>query len=305
MQILWVAKSYTLPNAGVMAHTHPYYHMFYIRTGQGVFMVNGEEYVLEAGDTLLVPRQMEHAYSNKQETTMEYLEIKFTLPQGAMDAQLLGLGPLVSTDPLAGMLFQQILQEYSDLEGLADEAAASYLEAILHILTQKTRYSKQRQFRFIDATAYNPLSQSIIRFLEEHYAQDISLDALAAALGYNKSYLCVAFKKDTHTTILDFLNMIRIRRAAELIVYSDHSLTQVADMCGFASDSHFNRVFVKYVGTTPGQCRRAYPVNVLFEPKEAAAPKDRPGRFMYSVLAQKHITPQMIRELDAAEKQDK
>lgn len=302
MQILWVAKSYTMPGAGVMSHSHPYFHMFYIHAGQSVFTVNGKEYVLEAGQTLLVPRQVEHAYSNKQDAVMEYLEIKFTLAQSALDAQLMDLGPLVSAEPLAGMLFRQVLKEYSDLEGLADEAAASYLEALLHVLTEKSRYEKQRQFRFIDASTYNALSQTIIRYLEEHYAEDLSLDALAAALGYNKSYLCVAFKRDTHSTILDFLNMIRIRRAAELIVYSDHSLTQVADMCGFASDSHFNRVFVKYVGTTPGQCRRAYPVNILFESTDTVELKDRPSRFMYSVLAQKYITPQMIRELDELEK---
>lgn len=301
MQILWVAKSYTLPNAGVMAHSHPYYHMFFVQTGVSNFVVNNKEYVLQAGQTLLVPRQVEHSYSNKQDATMEYLEIKFTLSQETKDTQFLSTEPFITENPLAGMLFTQILKEYSDLEGLADKAAASYLDSILHILTEKQRYSKQRQYRFIDASSYNPLSQSIIRYLEKHFAQDLTLDELAEELGYNKSYLCVAFKKDTQTTILDFLNMIRIRRAAELIVYSDHSLTQVADMCGFASDSHFNRVFVKYVGTTPGQCRRAYPVNILFEPKDVPVAADRPGRFMYSVLAQKCITPEMIRALNRAE----
>lgn len=301
MQILWVAKSYTLPGAGVMAHSHPYYHMFYVHTGQGVFVTGDREYILDAGHTLLIPPQVEHAYSNKQSAPMEYLEIKFTLPQSALDTLLTSNGPFVSSEPLAGMLFQQVLKEYSDLESLADKAAASYLMSLLHVLTEKHRYETQRQFRFIDGSSYSPLSQTIIRYLEEHYAQDVSLDLLASVLGYNKSYLCVAFKKDTHSTILDFLNMIRIRRAAELIVYSDHSLTQVAELCGFSSDSHFNRVFVKYVGITPGQCRRAYPANIIFGPKVGVEAKDRPSRFMYSVLAQKCITPEMIRALNKAE----
>ncbi len=292
MQILWVAKSYTMPNAGVMSHSHPYYHMFYILSGKARFVVDGCSYELSAGQTLLVPKQAAHSYSNLEHDTMEYLEIKFTLSQPVFEKIH------VSEDPLAGLLFQQILKEYSDLQGLADQAAAAYLAAIVELLTQQERYKKQRQFRFIDASSYSELSQTIIRYLEEHFREDITLDGLAELLGYNKSYLCVAFKKDTHTTIIDFLNMIRIRRAAELIVYSDHSLTQVADICGFTSVSHFNRVFVKYVGITPGQCRRAYPANVLIEPKNVNYPKDRPGRFMYSVLAQKCITPAMIKDLD-------
>lgn len=295
MQILWVAKSYTMPNAGVMAHSHPYYHMFYIHAGKAAFIVDNETYELGPGQTLLVPKQASHSYSNPENELLEYLEIKFTLSQPVFEK------PQVSDDPLAAMLFRQILKEYSDLQGMADQAAAAYLAAIVQVLTQQDRYNKERQFRFIDATSYSELTQTIIRYLEEHYGKDITLDSLAELLGYNKSYLCVAFKKDTHSTIMDFLNMIRIRRAAELIVYSDHSLTQVAELCGFTTVSHFNRVFVKYVGITPGQCRRAYPANVLFAPKNVDYPKDRPGRFMYSVLAQKCITPAMIRDLDAKE----
>ena len=118
---------------------------------------------------------------------------------------------------------------------------------------------------------------------------------MAQVLGYNKTYLCGAFKKNTHLTILDCLNTIRIRHAAELIVYSDHSLAQVADMCGFSSVSHFNRVFLKYVGVTPGQCRRAYPVDALIDPPDSSTRSPRPAGFMYSVLARKRITPDMIK----------
>jgi len=301
-QILWVSRAYTMPQAGVKPHSHPYYHMFYIVSGQSRFQVGGTSYDLQAGQCLLVPREMQHSYYNEENDPQERLEIKFTLPRDAMDDQLLRSGPLVSDDKLVGMLFAQILDEYTDLGHLADDAAAAYLMALLSALLRGERYKKDRQFRYVDASAYSELSQKIIRYLEDHFAEGISLDTIAEAMGYNKSYLCVAFKKNTRFTILDCLNMIRIRRAAELIVYSDHSLSQVAEMCGFASDSHFNRVFLKYVGTTPGQCRRAYPVDVLFEP--SATFVERPNRFMYSVLAQKRITPEMIRQLDALEKGD-
>ena len=97
----------------------------------------------------------------------------------------------------------------------------------------------------------------------------------------------------------------RIRRAAELIVYSDHSLSQVSEMCGFASVSHFNRVFLKYAGITPGQCRRAYPADILFghgpSKKDVSSQSER---FIYNVLAQKRITPDMLNQLDAPQKDE-
>jgi len=299
LQILWIGKSYALPKAGVKAHRHPYYHMFYISEGQGRFIVDNTTHILSAGQCLLVPRNTEHAYINENDTFFKYLEIKFSLSHPSLDSRLQGLGTIISNDEMAGMLFERIIQDYADIHGQADEAAAAYLNALLNILISPFRTEMKREFRYFDASSYSALSKQIIHYLEKNYAKELSLDALAEALQYNKSYLCVAFKKDTHSTILDCLNMIRIRRAAELIVYSDHSLAHVAAMCGFASDSHFNRVFVKYVGITPGQCRRAYPANIVYEPKQAIQPTDRPSRFMYNVLAQKCITPQMIRDLNA------
>lgn len=291
LQLLWISQSYTRPKAGVKSHSHPYYHMFYIAEGVCQFVIDEVTYDIPAGTCLLIPRQTEHGYCNTSDGVLEHLEIKFSLPQTAMDNQLLKAGTMTSESPLVGMLFKQIIKEYAEIGSLADDAAAAYLTALLNILTENSRYQKQHHFRYIDASSFSSLSQKIIAYLEKHFPEDVSLDALAEKLDYNKSYLCIAFKKDTHMTILDCLNTIRIRRAAELIVYSDHSLLQVAELCGFASVSHFNRVFQKYVGITPGQCRRAYPVDILFkDPKDTDGFPDNPNRFVYSVLARKRVT---------------
>lgn len=305
LQILWVARSELTPGAGVKSHTHPYYHMFYVEAGFFRFAAGGTIYNLKPGQTLLVPPLTEHGYSNETNTHGEHLEIKFTLSQTAADNRHLGNTPHVTESPLVKLLFEQILKEYSDLGKLADDAAAAYLHALLSALGESRRYKMQPQnFHHLDASGYSELSQKIIRYLEDHYSEDFSLDTLAQAMNRNKSYLCVAFKKDTHFTILDCLNTIRIRRAAELIVYSDHSLTQVSEMCGFSSVSHFNRVFLKYAGITPGQCRRAYPADILFGYQaESGEISQQSNHFMYNVLAQKRVTLDMISTLDKLEKE--
>ena len=299
-QILWVSRSYVLPKSGVKNHTHPYFHMFYIAAGECQLITGDKTHILQPGHCLLVPGHQEHAYSNESNNIVEFLEIKFSMPHTAQDAQLLNKGVQISDSPLVGMLFEQVLKEYSTFGSLADESAASYLSSLLYALDEKSRLQKQ-PFRYVDSSSYSELTQRVIHHLEEHYTEDLSLDSLAQAMDYNKSYLCAAFKKDTQFTIWDCLNMIRIRRAAELLVYGEYDLAQVAEMCGFASASNFNRVFLKYVGTTPGQCRRAYPSNILFGPEsiEVSTPADA---FIYSVLARKTITPKMIRDLDLFEK---
>ena len=294
LQILWVARSCVTPQSGVKAHTHPYYHMIYIENGICSITAGDQHFALEQGQCILIPPNTEHSYSNEKTVTIDYQEIKFFTNKSI---------PLhISDSILVGSLFQQIVREYPLLGRLADKSAAVYMSALLCALTEKNRLDEAVSFQYVDASAFGELARKVTLYLEAHYQEDLLLDDIAEVLGHNKSYLCVAFKKDTGITILDCLNTIRIRRAAELIVYSDHSFAQVADMCGFASVSHFNRVFLKYVGITPGQCRRAYPADVLFGPAEK--PGNRSNQFMYSVLAHKTITPKMIRDLSLSEKDE-
>ena len=302
VQILWVGRFYKSPGDGIRAHSHPFYHMMFVHAGQLSMTVDGRTFPMHKGQCILIPPGMTHVYLNTGSDTYEGLEIKFTIPAEALDAQYAKGGELITEGELTRLLFEQIVREYSELGSKADEAAESYLLALLHTLTEQRRMHKKSTFRFIEADNYSELAQRTIRWLEAHFAEDICLDDLAAAVGHNKSYLCVAFKKNTQITINDCLNMIRIRRAAELIAYSDNDLTQIASMCGFSTVSHFNRVFLKHVGATPGQCRRAYPSNIStthgLPKRESPERWARSDRFMYGVLAKRKITPEMVMEFE-------
>ncbi len=301
-QILWVARSYTMPEAGVKEHTHPFYHMFYVSEGGCSFIIENESYSLNKGDCILVPKNKSHSFFNYHKETAEYIEIKFAAKSGSKMA-IPDEVFLIKDNKLIGYLMKRTLREYLSFGISADEAVESYLETALFVMTEEKRANKNHSYEYIDASGYSDISQEIVKYLEAHYSEDISLDSISEALGYNKSYLCVAFKKETGTTILDCLNMIRIRRAAELIAYSDHTIAQVSSLCGFRAVSHFNSVFSKYVGTTPGQIRRAYPGDILIGPADKKQDLiNRPGRFMYSVLARKRFSPD---EIIAFEHKDK
>lgn len=301
LQILWVSKTYAAPNAAVKTHQHPYYHMFHIRCGSVRFTAGKEEYLLKAGQSILVPQECMHGYVNEEAVTMEDYEIKFQITSNGAETSFQRQKVLLSDNALVGQLMEQILQEYADLGNRADDAAASYMTTILNLMSRQERYRKKKAFHFVDADSYSPLVQQIIHYLEQNYAREFSLDELAEKLDYHKSYLCVAFKKETQMTIVDCLNMVRIRRATELIVGSDQNLPQVATMCGFSSDSHFTRTFAKYVGVTPGHFRRIHPGSLIYEPKDAFSAGDRPNQFIYNVLAQKQITREMLLSMEKKE----
>ena len=58
-----------------------------------------------------------------------------------------------------------------------------------------------------------------------------------------------------NTGIIDFLNKIRIKKAENMLLYSDCKITGIALTVGFSDTSYFNRLFKKFHGITPGQYR--------------------------------------------------
>ncbi len=90
-------------------------------------------------------------------------------------------------------------------------------------------------------------------YIKTHFAEDMSLDNISSALGYNKSYICQAFKKDYNNTPMKYLYEYRIEKAGELMIRSDYTLKQICEMTGFKSIHHFSRTFRKIKGMTPGQ----------------------------------------------------
>ncbi len=297
IQILWLNRSFTPENTGVKPHTHPYYHFFVMTEGTLSVTVEGVTSEVSKGSSLLVPKMAEHSYLNHSSETAECIEIKFTLQNPGLESRLTdGKQAVVTSDPAVVILSEKLTEEYSSLGALADEAAKSYLNAILQIMTRPNRIKSEKE-TYIDVTGCSELTKEVVSYLEAHYAEQFSLEELAKALSFNKAYLCTAFKKDMKVTIADCLNLIRIRQAARMISYSELSIGDVAKACGFGTSSHFNHVFQHYIGTTPSAVRKAYPNHILLESEEKNKSKTfHPGRMLYNVLAGKMITPESTRK---------
>lgn len=292
IQLLWVHNSQMTPGTAVKNHAHDYFHLIDVTSGQMRFFLGEEELLLNAGDMVLVHRGTPHRFFNEGAQMLCFHEIKFAVRGQQLPRLLQTVDSGVIRDPFARQLVAQLAAEFAQNRMLKEDAAQAVLSALVLYLTALDRSQDRQAPGVIDTAGYNKLSKRVIDFLTDHYSKNLSLDDISTGVGVTKNYLCNAFKSNTGITIVDCLNMIRIRKAAEQIVYSDLPLTEVAQMCGYVSASHFNRVFMRYVGMPPGQCRRAYAYDVAGEDIRI------PGSFISGVLAGKPITQDIIREVE-------
>ncbi len=94
-------------------------------------------------------------------------------------------------------------------------------------------------------------------WVEDHLDESISIGALAQIVRASPSYFVGAFVKSFGVPPHRWLLRRRIECAQRLMRSSDVPLSQIASACGFADQSHFTRVFSRYVKATPGRWRRS------------------------------------------------
>ena len=93
--------------------------------------------------------------------------------------------------------------------------------------------------------------QSVHFYITENFRTKITLTNLCFLFGMNKTTLCRAFKETYGTTVLDYINALRIREAKACLRQRKHSVTEISDMLGFSSVHYFSRLFKQHTGHTP------------------------------------------------------
>jgi AraC family transcriptional regulator len=94
--------------------------------------------------------------------------------------------------------------------------------------------------------------------LRADLASKASPRRVAEACRLSVSYFSRAFKESTGISPYQWLLALRVETAQSLLENSQVPLVEVADMCGFADQSHFSRVFVRMLGKSPGVWRREH-----------------------------------------------
>lgn len=97
----------------------------------------------------------------------------------------------------------------------------------------------------------NEKFREILRFVNENFAQDISVQSLSAQYNFNPNYMSQLFKKVLKMTFTDYVTMLRISFAGNLLRTAPYSVSEIAERSGYDDYFYFTRVFKKTTGMTP------------------------------------------------------
>ena len=129
-------------------------------------------------------------------------------------------------------------------------------EIMLHSLLMKLIYTLDKcapQYKSKHSPKRNnhDIIEETIEYISKNLASDLSLEKLCERANFTPIYFHKLFKASTGKTLREYVEEQRIKKAIELLVSTEMTLTQIAYDCGFSSQSYFSYAFKRCTGTTP------------------------------------------------------
>ena len=99
------------------------------------------------------------------------------------------------------------------------------------------------------------VAERILSYIDANYAQDISMQDAARAMGYADAYFCKIFKESFDKSFMVYLADYRMEKAKELLEDMTVNIKDVGSSVGYRDSNYFTKVFKRIVGVTPTEYR--------------------------------------------------
>lgn len=251
----------TEQTAPVDYHYHEFCKLLLLVSGQGAYVVDGQRYLLQPGDAVLIGSRSVHRPELERNFAYEriiiYISPEFLTRASTENCDLTQIfsGQQGHVLRLSQSGRKRIFDMAAELEGelSSQEYGREILSntALLRLLVEVGRRLQRKDIQSPQPVMpRNSRILDIMRHLDAHLAEDIDIDTLAEGFFISKYHMMRLFQRETGLTIHNYLTQRRLLRAKDLIAGGMRA-TEACYRSGFRSYSSFTRSYGKHFGTTP------------------------------------------------------
>lgn len=256
-------------------HYHSFYEFYYLVSGDRKFFLNGKTYQVKSGDIMLIPKREIHRTtffgegSEHERIAMCFGEevirsLKESIGQENFEAcfRKRHLTIPVEQREYLESLFEKMLEEYSRKDEFSQLLCQRYCEEVILFIIrcQKDRQAQAGQVpeeaEVEHLSAEDMEMEKAAQYINQHFMEPLTLPIMAEKSCMSDSYFSRRFKQVTGFGFKEYLNMVRIRHACELLVATDLSITSISEACGYMDSNYFGDAFRKWKHISPREYRK-------------------------------------------------
>ncbi len=252
-----------------LLHFHNYMEIGYCYWGNGKLTIEDSNVNYKGGIISIIPENIPHETKslNNGICKWEYLfididnfirnEISFSRIMPEEVIKTLNSQAYViqwSQNKALTSIVKNIIEEYREKKPHYKHAVKGYLKAFV---VELLRISEDMSSSLtLEEKKVNSYIEKSVNYISEHYADEIKMSDVADECGLSESHFRRIFEETMSMKPLDYLNMIRIDKACEIIQNKDYAMEEVGFRVGYQTPSTFNRNFKKLTGKTPYQWKK-------------------------------------------------
>ncbi len=246
-------------------HHHIEYELFYLDSGKCIFCIDNAEHHISAGTVIFIEPGISHLVKAEADgSTFHYHALVFDPSvfgtkketcRRIFDKMKIRRFLVLPQDLLSSIEKMTILQ--ADQKFGRQMQIKSVLLNIISCILESGQYMEM-----ISEPVLEKKSSSIsaidtaIRYIQDHYRENLCLDDLLKTTNYCKSHFIRLFKSATGMKFTDYVNMYRIEKSCLDLIYSDKNITEIARDNGFNNIQYFSKTFKEYMNCTPMQYKK-------------------------------------------------
>lgn len=251
---------YADDEAALVSHSHPACELIFVREGVVRITIGSRRYEAGPGTLVLISALEQHEL---EVITRPYVRYYCIISPQALEQR--SIDPVLTTvfknrpyhfshclklnhPDAVETLLQQMEQEYRTRAPYAGQMVMDLLEALLICL-----YRESPAHFFRPESAMAAKVSEVQHYLEVHYAEPVSIAALAAAHYVSPDHLTRSFKELTGYSPKQYLSENRLLHSRQMLLQTTLPVGTVAFRCGFTDTNNFIRTFKRRYGITPKQ----------------------------------------------------
>lgn len=237
-----------------------YFHLFYVLEGQGMARCARGEYHIKRDDLILLPPGEELFTCSRRENEPHFLAIGFSTQQPRFWQELMNCSHTVIEASASKRSVVQAIIESVCSDGEYQKDVINYLVTGLlleFLLPRQERGALPVSLPASggDADGVSRQMERIMEYIEQNYAQNLTLEQLAAIICVTPGHLCKLFRSRLGLSPIQYINQYRIARAKVFMSCTEMSITEIAERVGFSTIHYFCRLFKEKVKMSPTQYR--------------------------------------------------
>ena len=235
----------------------PSYLFFTVVSGTGALSYQGKNYNLESGSCVFIDCNL--PYSHTTDTSLWTIRwIHFNGPamnsiyQKYCDRGGRPVFTAASSD-IVYKIHEGIMSTAASGDYMRDMIINQLLSSLLVEIMKESWHPEEKRHASKRASVLE-----VKEWIDQHYAESITLDSLAETFFINKYYLSKTFKAQFGQTINSYLTMVRITHAKQMLRFTDETIDEIGEAVGITPARYLSEVFSSVEGVSPSVYRKQW-----------------------------------------------